>query len=195
MPEPYAELHAYSCFSFRRGASTVEDLMERAWELGLTGLAITDRDGLYGSVRQWLHHRRLREVADERRAAGQHAVPRPVYGAELCLDDGGRVVALVENRAGWRNLSALITESRMGGEKGVAFLPFERLVARREGLFLLSGGSSGPGDPALLGPDGRPARQDRNTKAQRRGSLGATDEDTSEHHIQDVNSPLLVDLK
>ena len=173
MPEPYAELHAYSCFSFRRGASTVEDLMERAWELGLTGLAITDRDGLYGSVRQWLHHRRLREVADERRAAGQHAVPRPVYGAELCLDDGSRVVALVENRAGWRNLSALITESRMGGEKGVAFLPFERLVARREGLFLLSGGRFGPVDRALLGLDGLPAWQDWKPKGPWGRPLGA----------------------
>ncbi len=226
MPERYAELHAYSCFSFRRGASQVEDLMERAWELGLAGLAITDRDGLYGSVRQWLHDRRLREAAEElrgapppseerapalwdhkvpkprvgannphqdreleqkaqeeerlrqrrerqRQAASQHDVPRPVYGAELCLDDGSRVVALVENRAGWRNLSALVTESRMGGEKGVAFLPFSRLAERREGLFVLSGGRFGPVDRALLGLDGLRAWQDWKPKGPWGRGLGS----------------------
>lgn len=224
--EPYAELHAYSCFSFRRGASQVEDLMERAWELGLSGLAITDRDGLYGSVRQWLHDRRLREAADElrgapppeddrapalwdakvpkprvgasnphqdreaeqkaaeeerlrarrerqRKAAAHHAVPHPVYGSELCLDDGSRVVALVENRAGWRNLSALITESRMSGEKGVVYLPFSRLAERKEGLFLLSGGRFGPVDRALLGIDGLRAWDDWKPKGPWGRGLGA----------------------
>jgi error-prone DNA polymerase len=227
MTERYAELHAYSCFSFRRGASHVEDLMERAWELGLSGLAITDRDGLYGSVRQWLHDRRLREAADDlrdqppapalrdpqtpkprvgarnphqdreveqkareeerlherrerqRQAASRFAVPRPVYGAELCLDDGSRVVALVENRAGWRNLSALITESRMGGEKGVAFLPFSRLVERRDGLFVLSGGRFGPVDRALLGLDGLRAWQGWSPKGPWGRELGAWSRDAA----------------
>ena len=48
---PYAELHAHSAFSFLDGASSPEVMAETAAELGLTALAITDHDGLYGVVR------------------------------------------------------------------------------------------------------------------------------------------------
>ena len=48
---PYAELHCHTNFSFLDGASAPDDLVERAVELGLTGLAVTDHDGLYGAVR------------------------------------------------------------------------------------------------------------------------------------------------
>jgi error-prone DNA polymerase len=152
MTVPYAELHAYSCFSFQRGAASVEDLVEQARRLGLSALAITDRDGLYGSVRQWLHDRKLRED-------GEGPTPKAIYGAELGLADGSRLVALVRDQAGWRNLSALVSESRMACEKGTALLPLARLVARREGLIFLSGGRFGPVDRTLLGIDARAAWQ------------------------------------
>jgi DNA polymerase III alpha subunit len=48
---PYAELHAHTNFSFLDGASAPDDLVERAAAIGLTGLAVTDRNGLYGAVR------------------------------------------------------------------------------------------------------------------------------------------------
>src|ERR687896_1914375 len=47
----FAELHCHTNFSFLDGASSVEDLVERAVELGLTSLAVTDHQGLYGAVR------------------------------------------------------------------------------------------------------------------------------------------------
>ncbi len=47
----FAELHCHSNFSFLDGASSVEDLVERALESGLTGVALTDHQGLYGAVR------------------------------------------------------------------------------------------------------------------------------------------------
>jgi DNA polymerase III alpha subunit len=50
-PTPYAELHCHTNFSFLDGASAPDDLVERAVELGLTGLAATDHGGLYGAVR------------------------------------------------------------------------------------------------------------------------------------------------
>jgi len=70
---PYAELHCHSNFSFLDGASPVEDLVARAVELGLTGLAITDHLGLYGVVR----------FAAAAEAAGLH----PVIGVEVELLD------------------------------------------------------------------------------------------------------------
>src|SRR5476649_2230962 len=47
----YAELHCWSNFSFLEGASHPEELVERALGLGLGGIALTDRDGVYGQVR------------------------------------------------------------------------------------------------------------------------------------------------
>src|SRR3954453_15487732 len=73
MPATYAELHSHSNFSFLHGASPVEDMLERAAELGLSGLAITDHDGLYGVVR----------FASAAEAAGI----RPVIGIEIELLD------------------------------------------------------------------------------------------------------------
>ncbi|MEO5704167.1 MAG: PHP domain-containing protein, partial [Candidatus Limnocylindrales bacterium] len=73
MPRTYAELHSHSNFSFLHGASTVDDMAERAAELGLSGLAVTDHDGLYGVVR----------FATAARAAGV----RPLIGIEIELLD------------------------------------------------------------------------------------------------------------
>ncbi len=70
---PYAELHAHTNFSFLDGASAPDELVERAVELGLTGLAATDHNGLYGAVR-------FTTAAHD---AGLH----PVIGAEIELLD------------------------------------------------------------------------------------------------------------
>jgi DNA polymerase III alpha subunit len=70
---PYAELHAHTNFSFLDGASPPDELVERAVALGLRGLAATDRNGLYGSVR-------FMGAVEE---AGLHGV----VGAELDLLD------------------------------------------------------------------------------------------------------------
>jgi DNA polymerase III alpha subunit len=84
MQRTYAELHSHTNFSFLHGASPVEDMAERAATLGLSALAVTDHDGLYGVVR----------FATAAAAAGV----RPVIGIEIELldaaapDPGGVVV-------------------------------------------------------------------------------------------------------
>lgn len=78
---PYAELHAHTDFSFLDGASTPDELIERAVELGLHGLAVTDHAGLYGAVR----------FVGAARDAGLH----PIVGVEIELLD-----ALVPDLAG-----------------------------------------------------------------------------------------------
>ena len=70
---PYAELHCHTNFSFLDGASAPDDLVERAVELGLTGLAVTDHNGLYGAVR----------FVSAAEAVGLH----PVVGLEIELLD------------------------------------------------------------------------------------------------------------
>src|SRR4051812_22178553 len=95
-PPPYAELHCHSNFSFLDGTSNPEDLAERAADLGLTALALTDTNGLYGVVRF--------SSALKQRADSAGLAPRAILGAELALDDGDRIVLLVQDLAGYRNL-------------------------------------------------------------------------------------------
>ena len=48
---PFAELHAYSNYHFLNGASEAEDMVRQAQRLGLSGLALIERDGFYGAMR------------------------------------------------------------------------------------------------------------------------------------------------
>ena len=71
----YVELHAHSAYSFLDGASQPEELAARAAELGYEALALTDHDGVYGSL-EFAH-------------AAKHFGVRPITGAEVTLADTG----------------------------------------------------------------------------------------------------------
>src|ERR1041385_6796217 len=77
---PYVELHAHSAYSFLDGASLPEELAARAAELGYDALALTDHDGVYGSL----------EFAN----AAKHFGVRAITGAEVSLDGGAHVTLL-----------------------------------------------------------------------------------------------------
>ena len=100
----YAELHCLSAFSFQRGASTADELFERAAELGYTALAITDEGSLAGIVRA--HD-----------AAKKHGVALLV-GAELCVEQGPKIVLLCADRCAYEALCVLITLARRRAGKG-----------------------------------------------------------------------------
>jgi len=127
----YVELHCHSNFSFLDGTSDPSELVERAAALGLPALALTDNHGLYGIVR-FATTAKLREEHGE-------PTPRPIFGAELLLADGERLVLLVQDLAGYRNLCWLIGRAHRrsplsGAERG-------------------AGGAMG-----IEGPHGRPGR-------------------------------------
>jgi len=105
----YAELHCRSNFSFLTGASSPEELVDRACQLRYTALAITDECSLSGVVHAY-------EQATER---GLHLI----IGAEMRLEPsvGGvpmRLVVLAATRRGYGNLSQWITTARRRAEKG-----------------------------------------------------------------------------
>src|SRR5690242_14929453 len=80
---PYVELHAHSSYSFLDGASLPEELAVQAAELGYPALALTDHDGVYGSL-EFAH-------------AAKHFGVRPITGAEVTLAGGAHVTLLVED--------------------------------------------------------------------------------------------------
>jgi error-prone DNA polymerase len=159
----YVELHCHSAYSFLDGASRPEELASRAIELGYPALALTDHDGLYGSM----------EFARFARASGL----QPITGAEVTLatpfadeDRGGggngeaeagaragaetdapeyHVTLLAETPCGYANLCRLLTQAHMEGPRGEPRLPLGALLERSEGLILLSGCRRSPLQAAL----------------------------------------------
>src|SRR5436305_15170091 len=87
----FVELHAHSAYSFLDGASLPEELAVQAAELGYEALALTDHDGVYGSL----------EFAHEAKAFGV----RPITGAAVTLADSSHPTLLDMNLPGHTTLS------------------------------------------------------------------------------------------
>jgi error-prone DNA polymerase len=155
----YAELHGWSNFTFLEGASHPEELVAQALALGVEGLALTDRDGLYGAVR-------FAKAAKGARLAA-------ICGAEFTLGDGApkrrksrtpsevaaysarlpRLVLLAENEAGYANLVQLVSTAQLRGSKRAARLLIADLDGRTDGLIALSSSHHGYAEEALLRDD------------------------------------------
>ncbi len=101
----FAELHCLSNYSFLRGASHPEELVERAAQLGYTAIAVTDECSFAGLVKAHL-------------AAKEHDI-KLIVGAEFRLDDAaGKLVLLAPDRSAYGQLAALITRLRQRSPKG-----------------------------------------------------------------------------
>ncbi|HYK54172.1 MAG TPA: DNA polymerase III subunit alpha [Candidatus Eremiobacteraceae bacterium] len=139
----YAELHAHSNFTLLDGGSHPEELIDRAKALGLAGIAITDRDGLYGAVRF--------------AQSGREADIPAIIGAELTLEDKSHLIVLVESKEGYANLSRLISRARLDHPRGEPSTSYELLAKHARGLIALSGCDHGAIPKALAKGDFRGA--------------------------------------
>ncbi|HEY6962120.1 MAG TPA: error-prone DNA polymerase [Gaiellaceae bacterium] len=128
----YVELHAHSAYSFLDGASLPEELAARAAELGYDALALTDHDGVYGSL-EFAH-------------AAKHFGVRPITGAEVTLAGATHVTLLCESQQGYANLCRILTDAHAGTRvpgRERELLPAKTTVdvleRHAEGLVALSG--------------------------------------------------------
>ena len=152
---PYAELHTHSNFSFLDGASHPEELAAEAARLGLSALALTDHNGLYGVVR----------FAEAARAFGLPTV----FGAELTITgvgvaptrtgmpdpDGTHLVVLARDPEGYARLSRVIAEAHLaGGEKGKPIITLDALADRHGGHWQVLTGCRKGALAAALTADG-----------------------------------------
>ena len=131
----YAELHCHSNFSFLDGASHPEELIEEAVRLGLTALALTDHDGMYGVVR----------FAEAAKAHGLATV----FGAELSLGlsgpqngvpdpEGEHLLVLARGPAGYHRLCQSISDAQLRGkEKGRPSYRLDELAQAADGHWLV----------------------------------------------------------
>ncbi|PIF78364.1 DNA polymerase III alpha subunit [Variovorax sp. 54] len=114
----YAELHCLTNFSFQRGASTPEEVVERAYHLGYAALAITDECSVAGIVRA---HVALRDLpakldAHESEHPGEPPIPRNpafrlLFGSEFHFERF-KLVVIANDTEGWGNLCEFITAAR-----------------------------------------------------------------------------------
>ncbi len=118
----YAELQVTSNFSFLTGASHPEELAATAKGLGLTALAVTDRNSLAGIVRAHV-------AAKEVRLAF-------IVGARLDLDDGLSLLAWPSDRAAYGRLTQLLTIGQRRADKGQCILRLDDVAEFQEGLIL-----------------------------------------------------------
>jgi error-prone DNA polymerase len=131
--EMFTHLHVHSHFSFGIGVSSPEALVEAAAGLGLSTLACTDTNGVYGAV-------------EFQRACAAAGI-RPILGAHL-VADGQELVALAGDERGWGALCRAITRIHWAGSEAGTGVPAEESNGRsdlavsiaqdRDGLILLS---------------------------------------------------------
>jgi error-prone DNA polymerase len=132
---PYIELHAHSAFSFLDGASTPTELAAAAAALGYPTFALTDHDGVWGSM----------EFAHACKGIGV----RPITGAELTVagptGSTVHITLLAENAIGYRNLCRLLTAAHSHTRDNATRSPeaprptLEQVEECAEGIVCLSG--------------------------------------------------------
>jgi error-prone DNA polymerase len=145
----YAELHCHSAYSLQAGASMPEKLLDRAAELGLSALAITDHDDMGGIIR-FGHHARDMPTHD----GNQKGFPA-ILGLELTLGgsllpsgagpDVHHLTLLARDGEGYANLCRMVTRARGGEHKvspvtrGQVRIDLATLAEHSAGLLCLSG--------------------------------------------------------
>jgi len=136
----YAELHCHSAYSFLDGASPPDELLAEAHRLGYPALALTDKNGIYGSL-AFAH-------------AAQPLGIQAITGAEVTLTDGSHMIVLAESARGYTNLCRLLTAAHLGAERLDPRLPLTALAERQDGLIILSGARRDGLLPRALEKDG-----------------------------------------
>jgi error-prone DNA polymerase len=142
MLPPYAELHCLSNFSFLRGASHPEELVERAHAAGYAALALTDECSLAGVVRAHL-------------AAKDAGLPL-VLGSEFTLADGLKLVLYATDRDTYGDLAQLVTRGRRNASKGTYRLTREDVAAVAPRCLALWLPPVAPSPRQALAKDGQP---------------------------------------
>jgi DNA polymerase-3 subunit alpha len=152
----FVHLHVHTEYSLLDGACRVTDLIDRAKELGMPALAVTDHGNMYAAVQFYL--------------AAKQAGIKPIIGCEMYLAPRSRhdketkedrspnhLTLLVKNETGYKNLIKLASIASIEGFYSRARIDRELLEKYHEGLIAMSG--------CAEGEIGRALRQGNEAKA------------------------------
>lgn len=133
----FVHLHVHSEYSLLDGAARIHDLTERAAELGMSALALTDHGVMYGAIAFY-------------KACKQRGI-KPIIGCEVYFTAGSikqkgnrqeqpiyHLILLAKNNTGYRNLMKLCSIGHLEGFHYKPRIDAEHLAAHAEGLICLS---------------------------------------------------------
>jgi len=133
----FTHLHVHTEYSLLDGMCRIPYLVERARELGMDSLAITDHGVMYGAIEFYL--------------AAREAGIKPIIGCEVYLAPNSRfgrnasdknnyhLILLAKNQTGYRNLIQLTTKANLEGFYYKPRVDNELLEQHHQGLIALSG--------------------------------------------------------
>ncbi len=152
MSDPFVHLHVASGYSLRYGTSLPGRLVERAADLGMDALALTDRDGAYGMVKfaKACMTAGVRPIVGVDLAVATPHVPAPTSGRHRRVPARGgasvdarlpRITLLAQNVTGWAAICRLISATHLAGERGRPEATLDLLAEHiaAGGLFVLLG--------------------------------------------------------
>jgi len=137
MENKFTHLHLHSHYSLLDGLSKIDDIIDKAKELGMDSIALTDHGVLYGAI----------EFYQKAKAKGiKPIIGVEVYEAIRTMDDkvpnmDGRryhLILLAKNEKGYANLVKIVTESHLRGFYYKPRVDLELLEKHSEGLIALS---------------------------------------------------------
>ena len=130
----YAELCVTTNFTFLTGASHPEEMVARAAELGLSAIAVTDRNSLAGVVRAYSALKVMRsEVGEDAR------LPKLIVGCRLVLRDSSvDWIVLPCDRAAYQRLTRLLTLGKRRAQKGSCHLDLKDMLGACTGMILIA---------------------------------------------------------
>ncbi len=150
--QSFVHLHLHTEYSLVDGTVRIKQLVERARELGMPAVAVTDHHNLFGMVKFY--------------QAAETAGIKPIVGADVLLrtpddpDVTSRMVLLCQNRQGYLNLCALLSQAYLEGQhQGRPYLRRDWLMQRSDGLMALSGAAQGDIGQAIINQHPNRAQQ------------------------------------
>jgi DNA polymerase-3 subunit alpha len=152
MPTPFVHLHLHSEYSMVDGTVRIKSLIEKARELGMPAVAVTDQHNFFALVKFY--------------QAAEAAGIKPIIGADVMLrspedpDHVSRLVLLCQDREGYLNLCALLSRAYLDGQHhGVPYVRHDWVAECAGGLIALSAGREGDVGQAILAGHPNRARQ------------------------------------
>ncbi|MFQ5674857.1 MAG: DNA polymerase III subunit alpha [bacterium] len=125
----FVHLHTHSNFSLLDGTMPIRTLVERTKALGMSALALTDHNGLYGAIE---FYRLCREFQI-----------KPIIGAQISLQDNASLILLAKSIHGYENLCEIITAGHLRGGHLNFECDMQDILTYKEELIVLSGGKKG----------------------------------------------------
>jgi DNA polymerase-3 subunit alpha len=135
----FVHLHTHSHYSLLDGLAKIDDLVNRAKELGMKALALTDHGNLYGAIE--FYQKALKAEIKPILGIEMYMAPKSRFEKTYSKNDDKyfHLTLLAENNAGWKNLLQLATKANLEGFYYKPRIDKELLRQHSEGLIGLSG--------------------------------------------------------